>query len=51
MAETRCGGTDEDQAPVLPLVHLPGRSLQVVDLLAGFKPDVFQLFSQLGLVL
>lgn len=40
-----------DQVPVLPLVHLPGRPLQVVNLLAGFKPNVFQLFPQLGLVL
>lgn len=40
-----------NQVPVLPLVHLPGRSLQVVDLLAGFEANVFQLFPQLGLIL
>lgn len=33
------------QIPVLPLIHLPGVSLQVVDLLTGFQPDVLQLLS------
>lgn len=37
--------------PVLPLIHLPGGSLQAVYLLTGFHSDVLQLLSQLGLIL